>query len=111
MGILLRVLDRRTLVLNRSWLPISTTTVRRAVPEVLLQLSRVDDRPTAPAPFWVARVEDSSIPPLRVVEPEPRQTTPSMVKLSSRRRWVSILSAAAIVVGGFGVANLFALAP
>lgn len=31
LGMLLPVLDRRTLVLNRSWLPISTTTVRRAV--------------------------------------------------------------------------------
>jgi hypothetical protein len=88
-------------------------TVRRAVPEVLLQLSRGEDnRPTAPAPFWVARIEDSSIPPLGVIEPEPRQTTPSIVKLSSpRRRWLSILSAAAMVLGGVAVANVFSLVP
>lgn len=88
-------------------------TVRRAVPNILLQLSRGDERPTAPAPFWVARVDAPSDPlPLRVVEPEPRQTTPSIVKLAPlprpRRRWVAMLSAAAILVGGAGVASVFA---
>lgn len=98
----------------------SQATVRREPPAVLLQFSREeqDNRPTAPAPFWVSRVDDvPSVPPLRLVqpvvavpvaEPEPRQTTPSVIRLRARRRWLSMLCAVAIVAGGVGAANILA---
>jgi hypothetical protein len=103
-------------------------TIRRAPPAVLLQLSRdegvdVDvpwlpsverdplafDRETAPAPFWVESVSRST------VEPEPRQTTPSVVKFADdvrngRRRWVATAFAAVMVLSGVALARVFAVA-
>jgi hypothetical protein len=100
-------------------------TVRRRPPEVLLQLARgegidVDvpwlpsierdpmafDRPTAPAPFWVESVRAE-------LEPEPRQTTPSIVKFAGdvrngRRRIVATAFAAMMVLSGFAIARVFA---
>ncbi len=103
-------------------------TVRRAPPAVLLQLSRdegvevevpglptverdtsINDRETAPAPFWVARVDEATtVPPLRRLEPEPRQTTPSMVRMRRRHSWLAVAFAAVIVATGAGAARLLA---
>jgi len=46
------------------------------------------------------------------IEPEPRQTTPSMVKLATPRprRWLAAVSAVALVLGATGIANVFAQA-
>jgi hypothetical protein len=104
-------------------------TVRRAPPAVLLQLSRdegvevvvgipmierdpsLDNRPTAPAPFWVARVDEPTLlPPLRSIEPEPRRTTPSMVRMRRRHSLLAMAFAAVIVASGVGAAKILAQA-
>jgi hypothetical protein len=108
-------------------------TRRMVPPAALLQLSRdegvdVDvpwapmierdplafDRPTAPAPFWVESIQKTRrAPAVQIEEPEPRQTTPSVVRFSEdvrsgRRRLFAAICAALLVSGGFGVARVFA---
>jgi hypothetical protein len=79
---------------------------------VLLQLSRDEDnRPTAPAPFWVVRVDEPTLlPPLRSIEPEPRRTTPSMVRMRRRHSLLAMAFAAVIVASGVGAARILAQA-
>lgn len=121
----------------------SRETRSAAPPRALLQISRdegvdVDvpwlpsveadstafDRATAPAPFWVESLHGDRASRLtapaapvgqaqQLVEPEPRQTTPSIVRFSQdvrngRKRWVAAVFAAAMIGGGVLIARAFA---
>lgn len=105
-------------------------TRRQVPPAALLQISRSEgvdvdvpllvverdplafDRPTRPAPFWVESIEKGTRRAAPVtVEPEPRQTTPSVVHFSQQvrsRRWMAAVFAAMLVGGGVAVARAFA---
>jgi hypothetical protein len=100
-------------------------TIRRAPPPALLEMSRVSsstlERPTKPAPYWVEPVNGDVTARVRALvgvphdEPEPRQTTPSMVRFASdvragRRRWFAALMATMLIASGAGAALVFASA-
>jgi hypothetical protein len=75
-------------------------TVRRVPPAALLQLSRGEG---VDVEVGMPLIE-------RVVESEPRQTTPSVVRMRARRRWLATVCALVIVASGVGAAKILASA-